>query len=177
MFSNLIFFNVVLNESICIFAFCPSLSPSVSFPMLLIHSDFLLCSLGCHIYSRIVWLLLHLGVGMFSCNPPLHAGRIISLDIFSLSSFTSTFWFISSNFIVTFSCVAFSFLSQRIPTFPFVLSLLLVLDFLSAFLFKCPIHILIFCSCSLKGPRFFNKLISLLNRLVYLVWWRFFYMY
>ena len=43
------YFSVVLSESMCIFTFCHSSSPSNSFPMLLVHSAFLLCSLGCYI--------------------------------------------------------------------------------------------------------------------------------
>ena len=41
--------SVVLSESMSIFAFGPSSSPSNSFPMLLIFSAFVFCSLGCYI--------------------------------------------------------------------------------------------------------------------------------
>ena len=49
VFQFVISFHVILSKSMCIFAFGPFSSPCNSFAMLLIHSLFLLYSLGCHI--------------------------------------------------------------------------------------------------------------------------------
>ena len=135
-FSNLVlFFRVTLNESRCIFAFGPSSSPSNSFPMLFIHSAFLLCSLRSYICSKIVLFPYHTVVGMCWCIHPLLADRIFFLCfgmscfvcivlfcryLFSLPSFASNFWFISFFCIVCFyflSCFFFS--SQHVPAFFF----------------------------------------------------------
>ena len=79
-FSNLVFLCVALCESMCIFAFGLSLSPSNSFPNLLIFSTFLLLSLRCHILFQncfcflVIRLLVYLGaifpnalVNLFCC--------------------------------------------------------------------------------------------------------------
>ena len=70
------FLSIALSELMCIFAFGPSSSPSNSSSMWLIHSAFLLCSLGCHILLKIVSFPCHPVVGMSSYNLPLLAGRI-----------------------------------------------------------------------------------------------------
>ena len=125
------FFSVVLSKSMCISAFGLSSSPN-SFVILLIHLAFSLCSLVVAIFlSKIVWFLLHPVVGVFLCHLPPLVGRI-SFWCFGISCFVcivlpfvnifliflffaSTFWFISSSYIVIFHCVAFFFLSLHIP--------------------------------------------------------------
>ena len=84
--------------------------------------------------SKIVLFPCHPAFGKSSCILPLPAGRIflslfwnvlfylyyfiLSWYLFSLSFFTSTFWFVSSSFIVCFnSCIAFLFSSPHIPAF------------------------------------------------------------
>ena len=178
------FFSVDLSESRCIFTFGPSSSPSNSLSMLLIHLFFLLFSLSSPILLQIYFVSCHQVVGMCLCIIPLYSGKIVSLlwtilfclycflqsrYLFSLPSFASTFWFISSSCIVCFTCVAFTFLCQR--TFSILSFLLVVLDFLSAFPVEFPIQVVCFCSCSFEEHRFYNRLISFLHRLVRLVPW------
>ena len=121
------FCNVLLSESICIFAFGPSSL------MLFIHSTFLLCSLGCHILLKNCFASFSSGCWyVFEPSPPTCRKNFISLFwnvrfclycftliryLFNLPSFTSTFWFISSSCTVIFTSVAFSFLSQHVPAF------------------------------------------------------------
>ena len=70
---------------------------------------------------------------------------------FSLPSFTSNFWFISSSCIVYFNCVAFCFPSQYTQMF-----------FVCHCIFACgrrfpvwfPIQFLSFCSCSFEEHQF-----------------------
>ena len=125
------FLSVALSESLCIFDFGSSLSPSNSFPMLLVHSDFLLYSLHSQYFTLklfcflVIQLLVcfhafssHLLVEFFSLFWNilfyLHC-FILSQYHFSLPSFASTSWFISSSCIVCFTCVAFFFSSQHVP--------------------------------------------------------------
>ena len=73
-------FSILLSESMCIFAFGPSLSPSNFFPVLLIHSTFFCYVLLVVIFcSQIVLLPLNPIVGMSSCHLFLLAGRILLL--------------------------------------------------------------------------------------------------
>ena len=131
----------------CISAFGPPSSRSISFAMLLIYSTFSLCSLVFYIllqnYSAslasgcwyvfvpsptIVFVVLECPV-LFVLFYPL------SISFFNLSSFASIFWFISSSCIFIFPFIAFfPFCPNMFQHFPFVLSLLLVfVEFLSAF--------------------------------------------
>ena len=65
------FFCVALSESICIFLFGLSSSPSNSFSMLFIHSVFLLCTLRSHILFPNCFVFLWSSLGLFSCILPL----------------------------------------------------------------------------------------------------------
>ena len=176
-FSNLIFFTVVLSKSTCIFAFRPSLSHSNSFVILLLHS-FFLYSYGCHILVQNCLVSLAPVDSMFSCHlypnllvefpfvvldcPVLSVLFSLCRYLFNFPSFVSTFWFISSSFIVIFLCVAF--LTLHVPA-----SFLCFIIFLSVFPVGFPIVVLIFSSCFLKGYQFSHKLISLPHRLVHLI--------
>ena len=70
------FVSVALSGVRCIFTFGPSLSPSTSFPILLIHLASLLCSLCFHILLQIVLFPCHPVVGMSSYFLPLLADRV-----------------------------------------------------------------------------------------------------
>ena len=63
------FLHVALSESRCIFAFGSSSSPSYSFPILIIHSAFLLCSLRRHILHQNCFVSLS-----YLPNPSARAG-------------------------------------------------------------------------------------------------------
>ena len=126
-------FWVLLSESRCIFTIGPPLSPN-SFPTLLIHSAFLLCSLRSYIFLQNCFVSLssswwyafvqsapYFLVELFSLfwNILFYLYcLILSRYLFSLPSFVSTFWFISSSCIVCFTCwIAFFFSSQHVPAF------------------------------------------------------------
>ena len=79
-------FSVVLSKSMCISAFGSSSSPSNSFVILLIHSAFLLCSLGCYILFQNCSVSLASGCWyVFMLSPPF-VGRI-SFHCFWISCF------------------------------------------------------------------------------------------
>ena len=121
----LYFLCVVLSESMCIFTFGLSSSPSNPFPMLFIHSAFLLFFLGCHILLKNCFASFasgywHVFVPFpFTCWKnflSLFWNVLFCLYCFSLSryfsdlpSFASTFWFISSSCIVIFLVLLFFF--------------------------------------------------------------------
>ena len=114
----------------CISAFGPS-SPSSSLVILFIHSAFSLCLFGCHIFVQNHWVSFAFGCWYILCSsPPNYWYNFLSLFwnvlfylycftlcryLFNLPSFASSFWFIFSSFIVSFSCVVFSFLFLIIP--------------------------------------------------------------
>ena len=120
-----IFFSVVLSESSSIFNLGPSFIICKSFSMLLIHltfcydlSDPILC-------SKIVSLPSNLVAGISLHILSLVASRIFFLYfgmlclvlfqyLFSLTSFTKTFCFISSSCIFYFNWVAFYSLSHHL---------------------------------------------------------------
>ena len=113
----------------------------------------LFCLCGFTMYILIAFYLL------FSNIPSSLYCFILSWYLFNLSSFVSTFWFIFSSCIFCFTSVA-SFHSDRFQLSSFVLSFsLVVADFLFAFPVELPIHVLSFCSCSLREQRCFYKLI------------------
>ena len=141
------------------FSFCPSSSPSNTFSMLFIHSAFLLCFLRCAIFCpQIALFPYHPVVGLSSCNLFLLEDRIFF------------HCFGSSNCIVCFTYVAYSFLSQHVLEF-----------FLCLIIFTCCRRFLICISSQIsqpgfefllvfwEEPRFFHILISLLHRLVCLI--------
>ena len=117
------FLSVTLIKSVCISAlvflwYCLSIQP---FRYVFFVAIFL---------CKIVGFLFHLVVGMFYCNLHPVADRIFfhcfgmscfvycftfCRYLFNLPSFTSTFWFISSSCIVSFSRVVFSFLFLIVP--------------------------------------------------------------
>ena len=98
---------------------------------------------------------------------------IPSWYLFSLPSFTSIFWFYSSNCIVVLLVVLFfSFRPNIFQHFSIVLSfLLVVVDFLSAFPIEFTIQVFNFWSSSFEENRFYHRLISLLHRLFHLIPW------
>ena len=143
----------VLCESMCIFSFCPSSSPSNSFPMLLIHSAFLLYFIGDYILvqncfvslasgCRYVFftISLYLVVEFFSFfwNVMFYLDCFtLSRYLFNLPSFTSTFWIISSSYIQTnfasalislFNSVKFFVEICVKDSFIFLISVLIVLQ-------------------------------------------------
>ena len=118
------FLSVALSESMSIFAFSPSSSLSNSFPMLFTHSAFFLMFSSFLYFAPKLICFLVIRSLVSSYNLPLLAGRIflvvldrlfclncftLSRNLFSIPSFATTFWFISSSCIVYFSWVAFSF--------------------------------------------------------------------
>ena len=130
-----------------IFTFGPSSSPSYSFPMLLIHSAFLLCSLG----WKIIQLPLNLVVGRSLYHHPLFVGII----------------FFPCLRIFCFVCIVLSFVEIFLIFLlsPVVLSFLLVLFFplcdnmLKSFflwfiIFACCCKFLIFVSSRISHPSF-----------------------
>ena len=128
MFSNLIFFLCCSEWIKAYFPFGPSSSPCNSISALLIRSDFLLGSLRFHIFLQNCFDSLAFGYVYVFVLFPSHAGRIffryfgmfclncliLSEYLFSLPSFTGTFWLISSSCIVCSYCVVLFFLSQHI---------------------------------------------------------------
>ena len=105
--------------------------------------------------SKIVLFPCHLVVGMTACNPPLLAGWIlfrcfeISCLVCIVLSYLDIFivFFLllipSSSGIVIFTCVAFSFQSQRVPAF-----------FLCFIIFACCRRFLICVSSRISQPGF-----------------------
>ena len=134
-FSNLIFFRVVLSKSMRISTFRPSSMMShLLSPCCLSIQLFCYALLVAIFYPKIVQLLLHPVVGMFSCHLPQHVGRIflrcfgmfcfvsiVCRYLFNLPSFASSFWFIFSSCFVILTWIAFPFLSQHVPVFFFCL--------------------------------------------------------
>ena len=122
-------------------AFGPSSIPSNSFVIMFMHSDFSVYFLDCYILfqNRSVSLASSYWYVIVS-SPPTCWQNFLSLFwnvlfclycftlcwyLFNLPSFANTFWFISSNCIVIFSSVAFSFLSLHVPA-PFLCFIILV---------------------------------------------------
>ena len=124
------FFSVVLSKSLCISFFRPSSSPSYFLVIFFIHSVFLLCSFGCHIFLKIVRFLLHPFVDMFYCHLlpvvdimlfvvlacPILSVLFYPLSISLLSSFFRLYFLVYflKLYCYFFLC-CFSFLYQRIP--------------------------------------------------------------
>ena len=158
--------------------------PSNSFTTLQIHvAYFCYVLLVAIFYSKIVQLLLHSVVGMFSWHLLQLVGGILFrcigmfsfvcivlpfvdiLLVFLLSPVLSRlFPQVVSLFFLAFQ--RFSFVSSFLPVF---------VDFLPVFPVEFPIQVLVFCLCSLKESRFSHKLISLL--LVHLIQLCFFLVY
>ena len=126
-------------------------------------------------YSKIVQLLLHLIVGMFLCHLLQFVGRVFFrcfgmscfvciifpfLEIFLiLLSFASTFWFISSTYILFFFFFAllFPFCLNIFQRFSFVLSFLPIFeDFLSAF----PVEFIIIIIIIIVSCEFFKSALA-----------------
>ena len=182
------FLSVALSESRCIFAFGASSSPSNSFPVLLIHSAFLLCSLRWHICFKIVSVLCHLIVSMcWSILPLLTDGiffRCFGMSCYAsiLISFLDIFlafllWPVPSGLfsrVVLFLLLVekIFFPPYKFRRFTFVLSFFLV-DFLSVFPVEFPIQVLSFCLCFLEEHGFYHRLITRLRILVRLILWNF----
>ena len=118
-FSNLVFFSVILNESMSIFAFGHSSSPFNSFPILLILRPFVMFSWLPYLAQRFfcfpcirLCVCLHaifpyLLVGFFSlfCNVLFYLYCFtLSRYLFKHHSFASNFCFISFSCIVIFTC-------------------------------------------------------------------------
>ena len=156
-----------------------------------IHLDFCYVLFVLLFCSKIVLFLCHPVVGTSSCILPLIADRICFVVLnmlfrlyrftlyrypFSLPSFASTFWFISSSFIVLFTCVNFSFLFQHVPAFFFsVLSFLFaVIDFLSVFQVELSIRkfpFFFFGGSTIFSPaeiNLFNSVMMLCCMLIYM---------
>ena len=185
-------FCIILYKSMCICAFGPSSSLSSSFIVLLIHSAFLLFSWLPYFTPKLfsfscIWLLVCFCV--ISPNLEVEFSFVVlecstlycftlCLYLFNVPSFASTFWFISSNCIVIFFCLAFFFLSQLVSAF-FLCFIIFAYfrSFIYLFPVEFPIQILIFWSYSLREPRFSHKLIFLLHKLVHLIWLCFFLVY
>ena len=146
VFSNMVHFSVILNESRCIYAQGPSSSPCNSFSMLFNRSIFLLYSLHSYICTKIVLLLWHPVIGMSSCILPLLDGRIF-FRCFGMYCFVLIFWpcldifLVCSQYILIYFLelfvlivLLFSFRPNIFQHFTSVLPfLLVVIDFLSVF--------------------------------------------
>ena len=95
--------------------------------------------------------------------------------LFILPSFAGTFWFISSNCIVTFSSVVFSYFSRHVPAY---FTCFIIFACFRSFLISISSRIsnpsfnFFFCLWSLKESRFSHKLILLWY--VHLSQWCFF---
>ena len=126
------FFSVALSESMDIFDFGPSLNPSNSFPTLLIHSAFLLCSLPSHILLQNCLFPCHPIASRFSCIFSPLAGNFfhcfgMSCYVCIVSSCLDIFFVflpspvLSDLFPQVVLCVLhvllFSFLSAHVPVF------------------------------------------------------------
>ena len=110
------FLSIALIESRCIFALGPSSSPSNTFPILLIHSAFLLCFLRSHILPTNCHVFLSSGCwNVFMHSPPTRRKIflflfwnvlfclycfILTSYLFNLSSFANTFWSSQTNYIL-----------------------------------------------------------------------------
>ena len=155
------FLSVAPSESRCIFTF----GPPNSFPILLIHSAVLLCSLRSPYFAFKFFFLYHPIVGLSSCILPLLAGSIFSLFwnvlfclhclilsryLFSPFSFASSFCFISSCCIdCLLVLLLFYFPLNIIRLYSSVFSFLHVfVFFVSAFPDEYPIQVITFSSCS-----------------------------
>ena len=182
------FLSVVLSKSVCISAFGPCSRCSSSLVVLFIHSAFSLCRFGCHILvqNRSVsfafgcWyvLLIEFSFIILEC-PILSIVLPFCRYLFNLPSFASTFWYISSSCIASFSCVVFSF---PIPIYFSVFIFFITFScfrrfFLSEFLVGIPILVLTFLSWFLRGSQFSRKLISIQHKFVHFIRLCYYYYY
>ena len=125
----------------CIFVFGPYSSPSKTFPMLLIQSAFLLCTLGCNILPRNCFVSLSSGGWYIFMHCPCTCSRIFSFlespalfvlfqssrYVFSLPSFASTFCLFHKIVCFVLTVVfLFFFLPNMFQRFSSVLSFSLV---------------------------------------------------
>ena len=131
-----LFFSIVLYKTSSIFAFCASLSPSNLFPVLLIHSAFLLFSPRSHILLKKCFVFLSYGCWYIFVHSSLFVGRIfvvvLECPVLSVSfypvliSFSSSFfclyllvYFLELYLLFYFLCCFFLF----VPIFPSVFPL------------------------------------------------------
>ena len=131
------------------------------------------CFLVAIFWPKIVQFFLLLAIGLLSSHFLPAVGRIFFFffffNIFHFF-FARTFWFISSSFIVIFSCIAISFLYLHVPaSFLCFIILECFRRFLSTFPVEFPTLVLIFYSFFLWGSQFSQKTISPLHRFVHLI--------
>ena len=125
-----------------------------------VHPVVGMCS--CHLL-QLVGRIFFRCFGMF-CFVCIALSFVDSFLIFLLSPVLSDLF--PQIVLIFFLVLLFSF-CPMFQRFSFVLTFLSVFKvFISAFPVEFPIQILIFCSCSLKEPRFSHKLILLLYLLV-----------
>ena len=170
-------FSVVLSKSMCISAFGPSSNPSNSFVILLIHSAFLLCSLGCHILVQNCSVSLTSG-GCYvsvSSSPPhlsvefpfvvLECPFFVCIvlpfvDIFLIFLLSLVLSGLLTQVVLLFFLVLpFSFCPYTFLHLSFVLSFwpVSVDSFLSTFLVEFPILVLIFFLVLFEGILIFSQ--------------------
>ena len=129
--------------------------------------------------------LFSFSVGIFSCHPPKLVSRIFFhcfrmsyfvaivlpfVDIFLIFLLSSVLSGLFPQVLLLFFVLLYPFCPNLFQCFSFVLLFLPVfIAFLSAFLVKFPVQVLIFLSCSLRAPRFSQKLFLLLQRLVHFI--------
>ena len=102
---------VALSKSMCIFTFSPSSSPCNNSTVLLTHSSFLLCSLGCPILFKNGLVSMSFGCCYVFMQYPLTCCRnifsfwnFVFCLYFTLSQYPfSSFWFISLSCIGSFT--------------------------------------------------------------------------
>ena len=124
------FFRVAMSESMYIFALGPYSTICNSFPMLLFHSAFLLCSLSCYILLQNCFASLASDWWYVFAVFPFLTCRIL-FRCFGMSCFVCIFWsYLGIFFVFLLSpqpsdlslrvisyCVAFSSLSQHLIFF------------------------------------------------------------
>ena len=145
------FSSAALSESRIFFAFSPSSSPSNSFPTLLIHSAFLLCSLRSSILLQIVFFFVIRLLGMSSC--------ILHQPVFGMSCFVYIVLTCLDIILFFLLSLVFSYLFPRV-----VLFLLLIGLFFFSFSSKCVLAFflcfIIFCMLQISYLHFQSNFLS-----------------
>ena len=122
--SNLLCSSVILSKTVCISAFGSSLNPSNSLPYCRSIRFLFYVDLVAIFYSKIVQLLSHQVICMFSCHLPQFVGRVF-FPCFGMLSFVCI--------VLPFVDIFFNFLSFAI-TFLFISSSCLVISYVAFFL-------------------------------------------
>ena len=174
-----IFLNVALSKSVCISAFVPSSSSSIS-----LYSFRLFVMFFCLPYfsPKSLGFFLHPVDSMFYCHLLPIVDRIF-FHRFAMSYFfcivlpfvdISLIFLFHLYFLIYFLkfllfCLLFSVPNNSSVFLLFYHFVAIFVDFLSEFLVEIPILVLTFLSWFLRGSQFSRKLISLLHKLVHLI--------